>query len=324
MGFKLTFVSAAITGVLWLVWRRRYRHAAEFTVGAALIAAGSYLVFVPFEPHLIENVTVIRPSVRDYRGWLRIWLNVAREPVFLLALSAVPLFLRRLGPKRGLLLLYAAVSLLVGSATMFHPGANFNYLFETLLVAVPLASVVPLRLYRLAGRAPVLETLIAALILVVQVPTTLDSVKKSLTWDVRARNAEWHVLQEILQDKRVFTAAPPLGLLAPSPPITEPSIVYLLERQGRYDTGPLASRLRAREFDLVVTFLDNKVYRGIRFLSPAFRDAIRSAYTPHCALADKLFHLPKDERDAARLKDGLQRVGCTPMRDVLDASLVSW
>ncbi len=323
-GFKLTFVSAAITGVLWLVWRRRYRHAAELAAGAALTAAGSYLVFVPFEPHLIENVTAIRSSLTEYRGWVRFGFAVASEPVFLLALSAVPLFLRRLGPKSGLLLLYAAVSLLVGLATMRHPGANFNYLFETLLVAVPLASVVPFRLYRLAGQAPVVQVLVAVLILAIQLPTILGSVKKSLTWDVRARNAEWHALHEILQDKRVFPAAGPLALLAPSPPITEPSLIYLLEKQGRYDTGPLAGRLRAREFDLVVTRLDNNVYRGLQSLSPAFRDAIRGAYTPHCALAGRLFHLPKDERDTARLKDGLQRLGCAPMRDVLDASMVSW
>jgi hypothetical protein len=330
--FKILFVSAAAAGFLWLLGRRRYRHAAVFAAGALVMAAGGYLVFVPFEPHMLENITAIRSSIVNYRGWPHVLYAVGREPVFLLAASVVPLFLRRsgwprrrLGPKSGLLLLYGAISLVVGSIAMLHPGSNINYLFETLLVAVPLASIAPPRLYRLRGRAPVLEVLLAGLILAVQLPTTLDSVKRSVTWNVRARNAEWDLFKELLKDRKVFTAGTPFALLVPSPPISEPYLIRLLEMQGRYDPAPLADRLRAGEYDLVVTRLSNsEVYRGVGYLSPAFRNAIRAAYTPHCALAGRIFHLPKDERDVAPLKDGLGRLGCTPMRDVLDGLLVSW
>jgi hypothetical protein len=114
----------------------------------------------------------------------------------------------------------------------------------------------------------------------------------------------------LLQGKRVFSTVPQIAFLTPSPPVTQPFVIGLLEREGRYDTGPLSARIRAREFDLVVTDRSEVNVRGVPLLSPSFVPAIRSGYTLFCELDEQLYYLPRDRPSSDTLTSGLLALGC--------------
>ena len=144
--------------------------------------------------------------------------------------------------------------------------------------------------------------------------------------DVAARNAEWVGLESLLKEKRVLSLVPEIAYHTRPPPVTEPFVLRVFELRGRFDLGPLADRIRALEYDLVVTHLAHRSYRGIEHLSPTLRDAIRSSYAPFCVLRESLFQLPRDREASGPLTDGLLRLGCTRMAEVpavAEAHLVS-
>ena len=264
--FKLTLVSAALSGLAWLLWTRRYRHLFEFLAGAAVTGLGGYLVFLPFEPHMHAHLFALKDFPPHYLGVVRLVYAMVKEPVTLLALSVLPLILRRPGPRRTLLLLYGAITLLISSIAAINPGANTNYFLEFLMVAVPIASMAPPRLYRMQNRAPVPQILLAAMIVAFFVQPAVSFERLRPLMDVTARNAEWVGLESLLKEERVLSLVPEIAFHTRTPPVTEPFVLRVFELRGRFDLGPLADRIRAREYDLVVT---NLVPRsGDRALEP--------------------------------------------------------
>ena len=322
--FKLTLIAAGLSGLLWLLGSRRVRDAMQFALGGLVTGAGIYLLFYWREPLLPAHLFALITSRKDLHGWLWVMVAVATEPIVLLAVSALPVVLRWPGAGRRLLVLYAGVSLLVGAWSALHPGANVNYLFETVFVAVPLAGAAAPRLLRLPGRALVPQLLLAALVAVFLVKPAVGLTVGALRNDVAARNAQIVALKAALRDRRVFAAVPQVAILTRTPPLTEPYLDRYLELLGRFDAGPLAARIRAGEFEVVVTLLGNDVYRGIEHLSPTFRSAIRSAYVPVCVAGKWLIHLPRGQGDTGPLAEDLRRLGCRPVRDVESARSIAW
>ncbi|HXZ84710.1 MAG TPA: hypothetical protein VEI82_04390 [Myxococcota bacterium] len=311
--FKLTLVAAAMSGALWLLLERRIRESFEFALAFALSGLAGYFAFVPFEPHLRENLFALGWAVRDFPGAARLLYVAAGEPVFLLALAASASALREPDRRWRLVLLYTALSLAVAIATSVQPGASVNYFIEPLLAAAPLASWAALRLAEPGNRAPVLQLVLAGLVLVFLVKPAVSLAAYPLTLDVAGRNARFLELGELLHDKSLFSAAPDVSLLGRQPaPVTEPFLIRYLELAGRYDPAPLAQRLRAGEFDLVVTRPKEDRYRGVEVLSPAFQDAIRASYAPLCVLDGNLYLLPRTPHDTGALADGLRKLGCRP------------
>ena len=100
------------------------------------------------------------------------------------------------------------------------------------MICVPLASVVPARLFRSRDRLQVPQILLAGLILAFLVKPALDAMQTSLAMDVAARNAEWVGLENLLKDKRVFSAVPRVAFLTHAPPVTEPFLIRFLELAG--------------------------------------------------------------------------------------------
>ena len=74
----------------------------------------------------------------------------------------------------------------------------------------------------------------------------------------------------------MLSLVPAIAFHTRTPPVTEPFVLRVFELRGRFDLGPLADRIRAREHDLVVTNLVHRSYRGSSTLSPTLQDAIRS------------------------------------------------
>jgi hypothetical protein len=312
VAFRMTNVAAALSGLAWLVMGRRYRSAAEFMAGSLVTGAGGYLLFVPFEPHLSGHLFALGSPLRDYPGLGWVVFRVIREPVVLLAVSALLLLLRRPRRKWQLLLLYGASSALAASAAALHPGVSVNHFFEAVLIAVPLASLAAVRLTRTAALGPVPQIVLAALIVTFFVKPTIGDVRRTLAMDVAARNGEWVGLQHLVKDRRVFAVVPPVDFLTGTPLITEPFVLRVLELGGAFDSGPLADRIRAREFELVVTRPPDVTFRGVELLSPSLWQAIRSAYAPFCVLRGRLYHLPDDQRDPGSLGAGFLALGCIP------------
>ena len=313
--FRMTNAAAVLGGFAWLLLSRRYRSAAEFLAGSVATGAGGYLVFVPFEPYLFAHLFALGAPLTDWAGFVRLALRVGREPVVLLAVSALPLVLRRPRRRWQLLLLYGASSVLLASAGSLHPGAAENHFFEAALIAVPLAGLAAVRLARAASLGVAPQVFLAALIVTLLLPSAIGDARRALATDVARQNVEWTGLRRLVEDRRAFAAVPPVDLLTRRPPVTETFVIRLLELSGRFDTGPLAERLQAREFELVVTRAPDATYRDVELLSPSFWQAIRSAYAPFCTMRDRIYHLPDDRRDPGPLVAGLLALGCEPLRD---------
>jgi hypothetical protein len=322
--FKLNVIAAGVSGVAWLLLGRRYRNAAEFLVAAVAAGAGGYLVFWPFEPAMWSHLFALTTPLVEYRGAAYLVSDLLREPVFLLAASALPFVLRRRDQKGQLLLLYGASTILLALPAILHPGTTVNHFFEALFVAVPFAGMAAARLSRARTFGPASQILVGGLILACLIKPAVGALHRSVTLDAAAGNVERIALRHLLQGQRVLSMIPGIALLTTTPPVTQPFVLSLLEMAGQFDPRPLSDQIRARAFDLIVTESKAMEPRGVKLLSPAFREAIQSAYVPFCVKGDELFHLPNGSRSAGSLGAGLLALGCTPMRGLQDAVLNSW
>ena len=138
---KVTMVTAAVSGFLWLVWRRDWKALAQFSAGALVTSLGIYSIFYVREPHMVQHFRMVFGTpVVDLKGAIEILKEVFQEPVFLLSLAMLPVALLR-WPGRFLLpfkRFYFVVSFAIASATVVQVGASSNYFYEAMFVLAPL------------------------------------------------------------------------------------------------------------------------------------------------------------------------------------------
>ena len=100
--------------------------------------------------------------------------------------------------------------------------------------------------------------------------------------------------------------------------------ISYLELTGNFNPGPISDLIRSQSFDVAVTYNPKREYRGVEQLSPTFRKAIQSSYTPFCVYGGYMFHLPKGQADPGSLRERLLRTGCTPVSDLQRDLLFGW
>ena len=94
------------------------------------------------------------------------------------------------------------------------------------MVAVPIASMAPPRLYRVAEpRAGPADRSCAAMIVAFLVQPAVSFERLRPLMDVAARNAEWVGLESLLKDKRVLSLVPEIAFHTRPPPVTEPFVL---------------------------------------------------------------------------------------------------
>jgi hypothetical protein len=315
--FKITFVAALATGVLWLLMQRRWKDLAGFAVLGTMFSAGLYLLYSVREPRMLSQMLAHSPGVLDVRGGLRLMYQALNEPVVLLSLLGLPRLNFNIWPRSGLILIFAATSFVVAELADLHVGGNINYFFEGLFALIPLAVLGVLRITALARQRVTVGLFVAALFVVhFLVPRTQElryqSVRRNAS--VESRNKALRMAERALSGQRIFSTVPRLALIDPRPPLTDPYLLSYQQRLGKFDPQPILERIRQSEFDVVITSTQQHSWRGIDLVGPDLRNAIAASYKPQCILLGSVVHLPRKPRRAGgSLALDLANAGCAPI-----------
>ncbi len=312
--FKFTMVAALAAGFLWLLARRSWLDLARFTGAGVFASAGAYALWSLREPRMIAQVTSMRLGVVDVSGCLQLLLWVFSEPVVLLSVVTIPLFLARVTPQWALLLLFAAISFGIATLTDLHPGGNINYFYESLFAIVPVATLGVFRMVVAARRSAAVEVLAVALMLLLYAfPAARNLYGHAFIWRdigfgaLDADNASFRRLQEALQGRRIFSTVERLALLDPAPALINAFQSWAV------NLPPVLARVRSAEFDVVITTSTARTWRGINHIVPDLRREIAAAYAPHCVVRGSLLHLPRNRPPDSALVQALSLAGCEPV-----------
>ncbi len=311
--FKITFVAALAAGSLWLLVLKRWRDLLVFATAGAVVALAPYLYFQLREPQTIARILVSDSILRDYRGLARLALTTAGQPVFLLALAALPGVMRRGLSHWWLLVLFATTSLAVALLTDAHAGGNINYFFEGLFALTPIAALGALRI---ADGRVTSGLFVAGLLLSYAVVPNIDAARNLITElspdSRRAERQPIEMMQRALPGHRVLSTVPRIAILTDEPVLTEPFYMAYQQKLGKSDTAPLVDRVRRQDFEVVVTPRRPTRFRGVPMVPPDLWSAIMEAYAPFCAPSPNLLvYLPRGAQGVA-VGDKLRALGCVP------------
>jgi hypothetical protein len=315
--FKITLIASLIAGCLWLAARKQWRALSSFLAAAALTSAGVYFLFWLREPRMIAQMLALRVPIRDTLGDLRLLLRAASEPAALLALAALPAVLVHRRPRWMLLLLFVFTSLVFSALADLQAGGNVNYFFEALLAIIPLAAWGATRLCSWsqwnAARALILTGLCLTYVLLLgkEIEKSYFRVKPRT---VLSENNRFRKLEARLRGLHIFSTVPQMALFDREPALMEPFLLSYLELGGRFDPAPVLKRVRAGEFDIVITpgRGSQEFWRGVAQVPPDLKRSIASAYQPYCAVLGTVVNVPRNLPADSILRTGWRQIGCVP------------
>jgi len=129
---------------------------------------------------------------------------------------------------------------------------------------------------------------------------------------VRSSNDLLRKTAGALRGVHIFSTVSRLALLDSEPALMEPFGFAYLRRIGKLNGQPVFDRIRAGEFDVLITAKANTTYRGIHFVDRPFRAVISAAYKPYCTIAGNVFYLPLSRQRDDGLIQRLDGIGCRP------------
>jgi hypothetical protein len=322
--FKFTYVAAAAAGFLWLAYQRKWKPLIAFSLGAAFTSAGLYSLVLLREPHMLAHILTLRAAIPQYLGVVAFLAELAKEPVLLLGLTVLPVLLLRPWPRWFLLALYFLISFFVAVVTDIQSGGNINYFFECLFAIAPFAT---LGVFWLRERTANIGGVFLGLLIlglgVVPAALSTGTVLREAK-DAAAVNRDLRNLSRELAGLNVFSIVGVVSHLAPTAVIPEPFLLSYLERTGSRDSAPWAGRIREREFDLVVTPVEAKSYRGTPWITPKIHAAIEQSYQPFCFYRGFLLFSRRPEDQDSLLHSRFQSIGCRPLSCPADTQCRSW
>jgi hypothetical protein len=315
--FKISFVAAAVTGVLWLLARFRWRDLALFVSAALVSSVGLYLLWALREPRMLWQITAFAPGIADLGGGLGLLRDACGEAVVLLALVGIA---KSSGdtvpPDFGLVLLFVVTAMMFGTLSDVQAGGNVNYYFDALFALVPFAVIGGIFLMSGMATRPVLTLFVTVYFAVVFVMPLVSDLAHDLSQrrvSVQARNAMVSDVQRVLMGRRVFSTVQRVAVMEPAPPLMEPYLLTYLHRLGKVDPTPIVKGVYDGAYDVVVTAATRQEWRGVEHIDPEVRTAITSSYTPTCTVGRWLFHAPKRTNFADTLLHDLDAIGCVPV-----------
>jgi len=312
--FKVVYIAALAAGSCWLLLRKRVRDLFVFAAAGTLTSACLYFLFWLREPRMFAHILMFGSNVRDVAGCMSRILHAGNTLAVPLALIALPRILRRAWPRWMLLLLYAGISLAIAALAEFQPGANINYFFEGLLAIVPLSVFGVLQLLAWGRTRPILAVLLSSSIVILflfEKPNAYVPLPESPS-AVRSSNDLLRKTAGALRGVHIFSTVSRLALLDSEPALMEPFGFAYLRRIGKLNGQPVFDRIRAGEFDVLITAKANTTYRGIHFVDRPFRAVISAAYKPYCTIAGNVFYLPLSRQRDDGLIQRLDGIGCRP------------
>ena len=301
---KQTYVAAPAAIFLYLLYRRRWRAAAFWSVGVAVVVAGGYLLTLWREPMMLEHLAALRDPLFEVRGALVIILGAIAVPVVPFAVIGGVAEFRSGGDAGRLLVLYCVMAWLVALATILQVGGNINYFWEPLFASAVLAGPGLRVMQRQLGRAQaVAGGLALALLFALTLTQDLAVFQGSyFQWRDRTRSrANWELLTSVVSGKRLLSTMPAITLLSASPEMPDPYLNAVLERQGRWSSAPVVAELEAARYDLIIETGQYDLlvsgggdwFRGIAMWSDEMRAALMRAYEPVCSFEGLGLWLPR-------------------------------
>jgi hypothetical protein len=321
---KLTLIAAAVSGLLWLLMRRRWKDAGLFTLGAGITTIGLFFAYWLREPAMIRNMTALMPGIRHLPGDVMLMASALNEPICLLALPAVAFIVTHTWPltrqwtRWTLVLLYASASFAVAFLADLQAGGNINYYFEGLFALSPFAVLGCLQLYTWSGRRPPLAAFLAGVLLVhVATPAIVDLYKRADQFSsatIARNNHQFELLEIALRNRSILSLDPRVALIDPRPVLTEAYLLTYLRTSRRFDLAPLNEAISDRSFDVFVSPIVPITWRGVRsFDAPEIERSVDRRYTPYCTILGDVIQLPRAGPADAELLDKLLTAGCVPV-----------
>jgi hypothetical protein len=328
MQFKITLVTALAAGSLWLLFRKQWGKLAVFATAGTLTSAGLYLFLWAREPRMLSQVMALSPGVVDVTGCLKLIFKTIREPVVLLALPALPTVASRSQPRWTLLLLFTGISFVIAGLADLQAGGNVNYFFEALFTLVPVAVLGVFQLTNWARRHIGIAAFLSSVVVLYLLPPKALDLYQAIWYEsgpeeVESENSRFRRAQNVLSGRHIFSTVPRLALLDRTPALTEPYLLSLLKRLGKFDPQPIIERIRNEEFDIVITAAQSKSWRGVPHISPDLHRAIEASYRPQCIIIGSLVHLPRNRPDDS-LAQELYENGCVPFSSNQASAGPSW
>lgn len=316
--FKFIYVTSLLAGSLWLLFRKKFADLGLFAGAAILSSVGLYFFFWLREPRMLAQILALSPGIPEYAGLVRNFLDALETPVILLALPGLPSLIKRADPRWMLVVLFVAISFAIATATGLQAGANINYYFEWLLALVPLATLGTLQLLDWSRTNTGMAIFLGGLVLTqFLLRATGSQVFHSgilhARREVRARNESYHGLAAAMRGQKILSTVPYLALLDPQPAIVEPFLAAYQQKLGKFDERPLLKRVQDGEFDVVISYTDVVLFRGIPNIDPLLQQKIAARYEPYCRISDATLSLRRNLQPDPQLTRSLRDAGCKPV-----------
>ena len=316
---KQTFFAVAIAIVGWLIYRRRYKEAVFWATGVALTVVGGYAIVWWREPLMLKHIATLRHPVFEYRGALKILLEVVSQPVAPFAAIGGLLALGKRTPERLLFLIYCVLAWLVAILTVPQVGSAINYFWEPLLASAVLAGPGLCELQRKANRTPILVT---AMLFVLLLQSFLPILRKERGYvkrayesvsDYQGRKRKWESFVSTVSGRRLLSTFSDVTVHSATPEIPDPYLNSVLELRGRWNSGPVVARINAGVYELIVIGKGEEAhkgddYRGVRFWDDGMWGALKRTYGLACVFEDMEVWLPS--RGSPGILPRLSAIGC--------------
>jgi len=226
------------------------------------------------------------------------------------ALAIVKLQSSRQGSRGGLLVLGALLAFGIAAVTQLPPGA-VRYASTLLLAGIAVAGVWKRRQPRLVTGGLSLASLLA-ICLAAPISALAFTAARNGSALTSTHNREMRAFQAATEHKSVLSFVPGLGFFIPVDFLPDPWGLSYGEMMGGFDYHPLARRIQAQEFDLIVTPRIPDSHRGLSLLSPTLRPPIREVYQPFCSLHNWVMFLRRNSIGQEALGKDLVAMGCDP------------
>jgi hypothetical protein len=226
----------------------------------------------------------------------------------LAALAMLKLRRWRLWNRWSLLVLVTMISFGLAIVTELPPGMG-RYCSFGLLLGFAALGALKRRRPAFAEAALMLSALLL-ICLAVPVASSAFTEARTEPGKTRAHNFEMTAFQSAVRDQSVLTFVPGLAFFTPDDFLPDPWGLSYGELMGTFDYHPLAARIRAQKFDLIVTPRVPDSHRGLALLSPTLRPAITEAYQPFCSLHNWVMFLRRSSDGQANSGARLVAMGC--------------
>jgi hypothetical protein len=308
--FKLTMMTAAASGVAWLLWQKKWRPLLIFCAGLSLSSIVLYGYFLMAEPYMTSSITkVFGKPLWDIKGAIDIYKSILREPVVLIGLATLPFSLTRFPSRFLLLAISCFVSFSIAASTVVQVGAGEYYFLEAIYLLTIFATMGIFWL-RARAKGPIGLFLCSLFLVnyVLPIFRQIPVMAYNSTKGVSVRNIESKKMEELMRGEKALPVTLSAATFASEVVLKDPGALGILEAQGTYAAEPVVKQIEAGLFDIVIVDKEEKIWRGFSLVPPRLRAAISGAYSPYGTLGDWLVLTPKERPLKPEMRAKLERL----------------